>query len=226
MVIFIFPHQDDEFGVFGQIERELGDGQSVCCLFITDGAASAEPKIRNRESTRVLTRLGVSKDNIKFLGEDLGVPDGYAHKNFKRCADWLITFLEGQVRIKRIYLPAWEGGHPDHDFCHAMVLKLIHRLDATVEALQYPLYHGKGLRGAFFKVLSPISENGAVTKEGMKVINRLRYLWFCLLYPSQWKSWLGLYPFVFVHYLFRGKQQIQLTSMERLNERPHKKHLF
>jgi hypothetical protein len=47
-----------------------------------------------------------------------------------------------------------------------------------------------------------------------------------LNYRSQAKSWLGLYPFVLWHYLFKGWQSLQQASIIRLMERPHPGQLY
>ena len=41
--VFLFAHQDDEFGVFFQLERERLAGRRVCCIFVTDGGATSCP---------------------------------------------------------------------------------------------------------------------------------------------------------------------------------------
>ena len=63
--IFLFPHQDDEFGVFFCIEESLKNNVNVICIYCTDGTDSTG--LRNSESVKVLTSLGVDKRKIFFF---------------------------------------------------------------------------------------------------------------------------------------------------------------
>ena len=65
--IFLMAHQDDEFGVFHQIEHELVAGRWVRCIYITDGAATADSNRRDRESRAVLQKLGVATVSYTHL---------------------------------------------------------------------------------------------------------------------------------------------------------------
>ena len=59
VALFLFAHQDDEFGVLQRIAHYRARGVRVACAYLTDGrtarAVSAE---RNAESRAVLQRLG------------------------------------------------------------------------------------------------------------------------------------------------------------------------
>ena len=55
---------------------------------------------------------------------------------------------------------------------------------------------------------------------------RLHFLRRALEYPSQRGSWIGLFPFFLLHYLFDGTQAIQAVSAHRIRERPHKGDLY
>ena len=132
-------HQDDEFGVFHQIRRESASGRNVYCIYATDGAASGTPDKRERESLAVLTRLGVSNHNIIFLGRQLSIGDNnlYCHANL--LAKWLHDWVTVHADLRECFVPAWEGGHPDHDLLHAIVdLVLLARSDPPT-VWHYPI---------------------------------------------------------------------------------------
>ena len=76
-VLFLFAHQDDEFGVMHQIEQEVKAGASVYCAYATSGVGVyADPHQRNTESLQVLESLGVDtkkvflKMNLKALTDN------------------------------------------------------------------------------------------------------------------------------------------------------------
>jgi hypothetical protein len=91
---------------------------------------------------------------------------------------------------------------------------------------QYPLYNNKGCKLNFFKVLSPISENGKIIKIKINLRERIRYIFLFLQYPSQFLSWIGLFPFFFIKTLFYGEQQIQPVSFNRIYQKPHHGKLY
>ncbi len=221
VALFIFAHQDDEVGIFRNILNEIGD-RRVICLYLTDGAARGdESPRRNRESLGVLRRLGVPAENVFFAGDDLGVRDGQLLNHLDAVGDWLEEFMTAQQPICSIYLPAWEGGHHDHDATHALGVLIAHKLGLLNVTRQFPLYNGYGCGGPLFRVFLPLPDNGAATNITLRWDERTRFLRYCLLYPSQFITWVGLLPFVFLHYVFWGTQVTQPVSVARISERPH-----
>jgi LmbE family N-acetylglucosaminyl deacetylase len=226
-VLFLFAHQDDEFGVLHQIEREVKSGASVYCVYSTSGVVpGANPQQRNAESRRVLESLGVDPKQIYFKGEELNIPDGHASAHIASLHSWLDTWTQQQQPLRAIYVPAWEGGHPDHDVLHAVTVKAMQNVRSRTTIWQYPLYNNNGLGWGFFNVLTPLPMNGEVLSENIPWAARCLHLRLFLNYRSQTKSWLGLYPFVLWHYLFKGRQSLQLVSLSRVQERPHPGRLY
>lgn len=221
IALFLFAHQDDEFGVFDQIERERRAGRRVLCVYVTDGAATADPARRDAESRAVLAHLGVPSEDIRFIGGQLGIHDCGLHTRVDAFYRWLEAFVCSSPAIDACFIPAWEGGHPDHDLLHAVAVRLFAARGQLALLRQYALYHGKGCAGPFFRVLSPLAENGPVETRRIAWPDRLRHLRFCLGYPSQWRSWVGLFPFVCLRYLQSGRQQLQQVNPARLARRPH-----
>ncbi|POA53566.1 MULTISPECIES: PIG-L deacetylase family protein [unclassified Pseudomonas] len=224
--LFLLAHQDDEFGVFHQIEHELAAGRWVRCIYVTDGAATADPDVRDRESLIVLQKLGVARENITFVGRQLSIGDGQLHRHIGAFADWLDHFIDDHPTLQSCFVPAWEGGHPDHDLLHAVAVELLASRAGSTQVWQYPLYNGRNCSGPLFRAMSPLPENGLVEKQAIAWRSRLRYIRLCLSYPSQWKSWVGLFPFVGGHYLFHGVQNLQKVERKRLEQPPHERPLY
>ncbi len=124
--------------------------------------------------------------------------------------------------LKAAYVLAWEGGHQDHDALHAVTVSIADEIGILGKVWQFSLYNGYHSPGPLFKVFQPVLENGVVNKTKISLQHRFRFLYFCLSYPSQAKTWLGLFPFVMFHYLFNGTQMLQPVSRERIFQRPHK----
>jgi LmbE family N-acetylglucosaminyl deacetylase len=222
IVLFLFAHQDDEFGVFPSIKASLHNGP-VVCVYFTDGG---NPILRNAESLAVLQKLGVSRENVHFVGQELNIPDGQLHNHLMGIALWLEACLAAHPKLAKIYVPAWEGGHPDHDALHAVTVGTLHAHGMSSSIRQYSLYNARRCIGPFFRVFAPIMENGSVTQYQIAWSDRLRFLAYCLQYPSQKKTWFGLFPFVLLHMVLCGCQNLQFVDVNRIFERPHKKPLY
>lgn len=220
VTLFLFAHQDDEFGVFHAIETCIGQGGRAVCAYFTRGRGELGP-LRNAESTRVLGRLGVPPQDILFVGDALEIDDAALPLALDRLLPWLARWFASFERIVRIHVTAWEGGHHDHDALHAATLRVALQAGLLPLVRQYALYNRKGCPGPFFKVLTPLLENGPVETSRIPLGRRLAYLGLCLQYPSQRMTWVGLFPFVLLHYLFKGQQSLQVVNVARLDQRPH-----
>lgn len=222
IAVFLFAHQDDEFGVFHQITLEKTSEARIFCIYLTSGMPHGVcSRRRNSESLRVLRQLGVSEDDVVFAGGELGIADGGLLEALDIARRWFQDWLAANGGVCRIYIPAWEGGHPDHDALHALALKASSVAKPNARIRQFPLYNALGCRRPFFRVLRPIDANGVVEDAKIPWRRRILYLKMCLSYSSQRNSWLGLFPFVLAHYVLSGRQQLQPVSMFRVKSRPH-----
>jgi LmbE family N-acetylglucosaminyl deacetylase len=220
--LFLFAHQDDEFGVFQRIADCRAQGLRVACAYFTDGAtASATAAQRNLESLAVLQRLGVERDEVHFAGQQLGIGDAQLPQHLARAAHWLECWLEDFGNIASLHVTAWEGGHHDHDALHALAVTIAARHGLLARTWQYSLYQAAGLPGPLFRVLAPLPQNGPARTWAIPWQMRRTYLRHCLSYPSQRGTWIGLFPFVLLHYLLRGTQALQPVDPGRLAQRPH-----
>ncbi|CAH0137146.1 hypothetical protein SRABI118_00187 [Massilia sp. Bi118] len=220
--LFLFAHQDDEFGVFQRIADCRAQGLRVACAYFTDGAtASATAAQRNLESLAVLQKLGVERDEVHFAGQQLGIADAQLPQHLQRAARWLEHWLDGYGQIDSLHVTAWEGGHHDHDALHALAVTVADRRGLLARTWQYSLYQAAGLPGPLFRVLAPLPQNGPARTWTIPWQMRRTYLRHCLSYPSQRGTWIGLFPFVLLHYLLRGTQALQPVDPGRLGQRPH-----
>jgi LmbE family N-acetylglucosaminyl deacetylase len=220
--LFLFAHQDDEFGVFHRIEECRALGMRVACAYLTSGAtAHASAGVRNAESLAVLGKLGVQATDVVFAGELLGIGDARLPLHLAKAHAWLQGWVEGFDRVASLHVPAWEGGHHDHDALHALALAVAHEQHLLRQTRQFSLYQAAGLPGPLFRVLAPLPGNGPASARRIPWRARWRYLRHCLGYPSQRGSWLGLFPCVLLHYLVRGTEALQPVSPARVGQRPH-----
>lgn len=221
--LFLFAHPDDEFGALGALGQMHRAGRKVVCLFLTDGSQGrGRPHMQRRrlESTGVLRSLGVAAPDIHFPGLSLGLPDGGlpAHLEAARA---VIAGHACDLPRPALYMPAWEGGHPDHDATHLAGLAVARTLGVLASARQFPLYHGAGLCGPLFHARQPLAGNGPIERLPLNAAVRLRHLFVCTAYRSQWHVLLGLLPALAWAALVRGDQCLQAVSLARSGQRPH-----
>lgn len=225
--VFFFAHQDDEFGVFQALEDCRRRGLAVYCVYMTTApSASNLAERRNAESLRVLAALGVPATHVVFAGDLLGIEDASLPRHLGSAFAWLHDWLGQRPPVAALYVTAWEGGHHDHDALHALVaLSAVgHGMLLTVR--QYSLYNCYRLPKPLFRVLTPLIANGPARRDPIAWRDRLRFLRFCLAYPTQAVTWVGLFPFVLLHHL-RGRGQLtQQVSLARLDQRPHEGDLY
>lgn len=219
--LFLFAHQDDEYGAFALIEAAVAAGRAPLCVYLTNGDfGGQDPAVRNRESLGVLQRLGVPAADVVFLGGEEAISDGTLPRQLARAHAALARCLAARGPVDTLHVVAYEGGHQDHDAACAIAVAL--QRQGRVRALrQFSLYQGRGLPGPLFRVLAPLSANGPVTVLRYGAGRRLAYLRHCLRYGSQWRTWLGLLPFVALHFLLRGVQASQALDPARLSSPPH-----
>jgi LmbE family N-acetylglucosaminyl deacetylase len=216
MHLFLFPHPDDEFAVAQPLADLRARGGAVHCVFLTDGGHGGQSTQRRRdESLRVLAALGVDAAAIGFMA----FADGRLHASLDPAFAALRVLRERLPPLETVFVPAWEGGHQDHDAAHLLGLALAR--EANVPAWQFPLYTGAGLPGPLFRVMAPLRANGAGTTRAATLGERVAQLRRCLAYPSQWKSWIGLWPGVAWHLLVDGRFHLQPATRERVLARPH-----
>jgi hypothetical protein len=222
MNLFLFPHQDDEYGVYPELQKLVTKNQAVNIVYLTSGTLDGSPSARrNLESMRVLERIGIPRRHIHFLGTDLELPDGALYQHAEQASEAVFALLASHQKPTRIYTPAWEGGHQDHDAAYAIACDLATRFDCLNASRQFPLYQGYGLIGSMWHTFLPLVDNGRVESRRISWFQRLRCLGYCLNYASQWRTWVGLYPMYALNLLLRGKQLLQPLDPTRLHASPH-----
>lgn len=220
-VLCLLCHADDEFAIFAEIEAMIAEGRRVVCVYLTDGAYGGQSAERRAgESRVVLRRLGVADEDVLFFGNELGIGDTKLHERIADGLEAARRLVDRDAPHLRILVPAWEGGHHDHDAAHLIGL-VLSRECCGAELFQFSIYHGHGVPWKFFRVMAPIRENGPVVARHVPWRDRLRYLGLYFTYASQWKTWLALGPGVLANYAFVGRQRLQLADPARVRQRPH-----
>ncbi len=217
--LFVLAHPDDEFFCLPVIRREVALHRKVVCVYLTDGAYGGQSvQTRVKESTAVLTKLGVLLSDIHFVGAQEEIPDGKLYLHLELAHECLRRIAANRV-LKGIYCPAWEGGHQDHDACYALCVSMAETCGAPIP-LQFSLYNA--YRAPFlFNVMRELEQNGAIESICVSWKEAIHNLLTAAAYPSQWKTWIALFPFAAVRILISRRYALQKASASRLAERPH-----
>jgi LmbE family N-acetylglucosaminyl deacetylase len=147
--LFIFAHQDDETVLAGMIHRMVASGAMGRFVWWTNGdglapMVGADPReyaaIRMREAEDAVRALG-GRAEEKF---DLASSEIENYRRLTHVAqagavrDAALEYFRGEaLRVEeqvrsadpdRVFLLAYQGGHPEHDLTHVMTVRAVKRL--------------------------------------------------------------------------------------------------
>jgi LmbE family N-acetylglucosaminyl deacetylase len=223
-VVYILAHFDDEYCALPLIWQAAREGLSQRFIYLADYRDPALGARRLAETRAFLARQGVAADAVVPLGLGTGAFDQSVH----RCAGRLFPALTEAVAragpVARLVVPAWEGGHMDHDACAFMAVRLAARL-GVAEVRQFTLYNGPGLPHPLLRGGAPLAENGARERLALRPAEWARWMAGVRAFPSQLYAWSGIWPAMFAGGLARGFAWQRLAP-DRVEARPHAGPLF
>lgn len=221
-MLFLLAHQDDEYFVLPRIAAEVRLGSEILVAYTTDGAGYGACSARRlEESRRALRRWGIQADQIQPVGGQLGVADGGSHE----CLFRLAEAFSSLGNFDRIFAPAWEGGHVDHDAAHLVAAWLRGR-QPGLDLYEFSLYRAWGSRGPFFQCGNLILRERDLLFDRVSVRASLDWFLGFLHYRSQMGSFLGLAPLSAYPILVRRRLVCQRVAWREYRIRPHSGSLF
>ena len=226
-IFYLFAHQDDEFGIFIQLKKDAKINNPFI-FYLTSGTDKNISKyklyLRDKESIKTLTKLGIKKKNIIFLGRKLQIKHNKLYLNTKKITNFFDNYISNYNKPYAIYTHSWEGGHEDHDTCNLIARKIRSKYKIK-NCYQFPLYNSYNTSIIFFRVFNPIN-NKNVKKIYTSIKERFFFVKLLFNYKSQIKTWIGLYPFIIAHYIFKGFNIIEKLNSNKNIKRPHKGELL
>lgn len=219
-VLFLFAHNDDEYFASLRISEELRAGNHVLVAYLTHGSIyGADSEERAQESHAILDRLGMRREDVFLLGQDADIFDLKLHE---RMADAYLTLSAKlkTVPIDRLYVMAWEGGHPDHDASHLIGLAFARARSLESELYEFPAYNR-------FRVMSYTGEGGEILSTATDRPRALRTLLSAMSYRTQRLTFLALLPGSLIQLLLLGRQTYRRVPPARdYSKPPHSGRLF
>jgi hypothetical protein len=199
------------------IETWRRTGERLLFVFTAPPKDGRQRERRRAETLSLLKSLGLT-DSLLNEPDPPGC-DGEMVSTAPAWLERLSARLDGQT-VGRIVVPAWEGGHTDHDLCAALGLALTERLGVEEPVIQVPLYTGERTKGPLFEGGRVIAANGPTERVRLSAGQWLRFAGAVRFYPSQAGVWSTLWPAMFWSYL-KGGYRYQQLSRERVGKRPH-----
>jgi len=154
-ILILVAHPDDEVvACAASISRARATGATISTLYLTHGCLAQEtlwPWQRKNYARIVTARHSEADAAAKFLGVQ---PVGWSQRPARylwRELPQVFNEVDAaiiQYRPDQIWVPAYEGGNPDHDALNAIGYKLTPRL-SILEFAEYNFFGGKAQTHSF-----------------------------------------------------------------------------
>jgi LmbE family N-acetylglucosaminyl deacetylase len=155
-ILILCPHPDDEVvGFCAAIGRARAAGAKVAVLFLTHGcvdAATMWPWARPRFQAAVARRRAEAEQVASELGLAVAGWSDRPARHLWRELDAAETEVRAAIAsfaIDQLWVPAFEGGNPDHDGANAIASRLAADGVSVLEFAEYNLFGGKPCPNSF-----------------------------------------------------------------------------
>ena len=141
--LFVLAHHDDEVFCAGHLLRAMTADGRLRILWASGGGLAPAAR-RLREGARVGRLLGLAPG----AAHDLRLPDQGAMfhiASIARAAEALLDAAgaDGEGEAPAVFVPAYEGGHPDHDAVN-LAVSIVCSRRPELSAREFPLYRRSG----------------------------------------------------------------------------------
>ncbi len=178
-ILVLIPHPDDEVvGCAAAIRRACRRGCKVAGLYLTNGVPAREqfwPWQRGGHAQRVATRWREAEAAGLVLGlAEAGrqdVPTRTLRRRMSETAQ-LIDRAIAATGASMLWVPAFEGGHQDHDVANA----LASRLRARLPVWEFSEYHNDGGHVHAQEFVQPVGTELTLSLDGDEVALKRRAL--------------------------------------------------
>lgn len=137
--LFVFAHPDDDSFICGTMSHMIANGVDVHCVWLTSGGYMGGALKREKELLAAAEILGLKGSSITLLR----LPDLGLINNLKQAVELLAPICEA-VKPEKVYVTAFEGGHPDHDCANFLVYETRKSTGMIYDIFEFPLYNGSG----------------------------------------------------------------------------------
>jgi len=154
-ILILVAHPDDEVvACAASIARARAAGADIYALYLTHGCLARDvvwPWQRKDYDARVATRHNEAEQAAAQLGiRPIGWSSRAARQLWRELPQVLaqVQAAVEQIRPDQLWVPAYEGGNPDHDGLNAVGFKMKARL-SVLEFAEYNFFGGKARSNRF-----------------------------------------------------------------------------
>jgi N-acetylglucosamine malate deacetylase 1 len=155
-ILLLAPHPDDEVaGCCAAIGRARAQGASVSVVFLTTGVPARErlwPWNRASHRARVERRRAEARAVCAKLGSEIASLSDVPSRELKNHMRATRDLISGQLEVfpaDTLWVPAYEGGHPDHDVAN-FIASTLAGSPAVWEYSEYNFFGGRVRSNEFF----------------------------------------------------------------------------
>lgn len=219
-VLFVLAHNDDEYFCALRMHEEIRLGNHIFIAYLTYGGIQGEdPDERINESLRVLSACGVKRTDILTIGRSKHIPDLKLHERIVDAYQELEELLKN-TPIQRMYVMAWEGGHPDHDASHMVGVAFARNRNLHLQVYEFPAYNR-------LHVMHPLRNGSRLLATRTGRMDALKTLISGFSYKTQRRTFMAMLPGSIAQLLIIGHQNYWLLPSERdYGKPPHAGRLF
>ncbi|MFA6002305.1 MAG: PIG-L family deacetylase [Thermoleophilia bacterium] len=168
--LFLFAHHDDEIFIATTLQALAVRGD-VSAAWVTRGGLHGGR--REAESRRAMDILGVHPQRLHFFR----LPDGRVLEHTDEVISRLTRLIQ-RLKPASVFVPAFEGGHPDHDAVQLAAAEAIRRCvpdssgdRSRPQLYEFPLYNRRAAR--FLSVGELMPEAVPTLRTAVKLKDRL-----------------------------------------------------
>lgn len=133
-VLLIAAHPNDEFGIAATLRGYVDGGDEVWVAWFARDDREDVWELRRAEGHRAMALVGIAENHLL----EPALPAVGLASQLPEVVDAART-LRSSIQPDLVYVPAFEGGHPDHDALNFVAWEAF-AVDG-VEVREFPIYH-------------------------------------------------------------------------------------
>ncbi len=133
-MLLLAAHPHDEFGVAATLREHVHEGDRVFAAWFARDDRPDIGEMRRSEARKAMLMAGVPLANLRFPQLDAVALPSQLPQLVEAVRD-----VVAELNPDLVYVPAFEGGHPDHDAVNFATWE--GAALAGVETREYPVYH-------------------------------------------------------------------------------------
>jgi LmbE family N-acetylglucosaminyl deacetylase len=136
-VLLVVAHQDDEAFIVSRLHQHLKENDTIRIVWTAQSSQLSKEysEMRKIESIKAMSLLGIDSSCCVFLN----YVDGETHNVLQKILDTLQIIIS-EYKPSTIYIPAFEGGHIDHDIVNFAVATIVKKMNDKPHVIEFPLY--------------------------------------------------------------------------------------